>query len=130
MQNHFRYQFIVDASKRWFVSRTDPNCIQLDHQMQLIDMQKGVEPTWIPNVAGYDSRDQPGISLLIQLANTAMTLLTMAAMPKFAAAALQETNLLTNGVEATWNRNYSCTTIRSKKARARTCILGVCRHEK
>ncbi len=75
------------------MSRTNPNCEQLDHQMQLIDMQKVIELTWVPSVAGYDTTDQnqKGFPMLIQLANAAMTLLTMAAMPKFTAAALQET---------------------------------------
>ncbi len=93
MQNHFGYKFIGDAKQRQFLSRTDPNCEQLDHQMQLIDMQKVVELTWIPSMAGCDARDQDqqGFPLLIQLANVAMTLLTMAAMPKFASTALQET---------------------------------------
>ncbi len=58
MQNHFGYEFIGDAKQRWFVSKTDPNCEQLDHQMQLIDMPKVAEPTWIPSVAGYDTKDQ------------------------------------------------------------------------
>ncbi len=92
MQNHFGYEFIRDMRQRQFVSRTDPNCEQLDHQVQLIDMQKVVEPTWVPSMAGYDTRDQnqKGYPMLIQLSNTAMTLLIMAAMPKFTAAALQE----------------------------------------
>ncbi len=73
-----------------FVSKRDLNCVQPVHQVQLINMQKFVELTWVPNIAGYDTREQnnKGILVLIWLDNAAMTFLTMAATPKFAAAAL------------------------------------------
>ncbi len=56
-------------------------------------MQEVVAPTWVPDLAGYDTREQnnKNIPRMIRLDNAAMTFLTMAATPKFAAAVLQDT---------------------------------------